>query len=212
MTTVPQPRTRLPMQLEKRPIADLCPAPYNPRIPLQPGDPGWEKLHRSLLEFDLVQPIIWNRRTGHVVGGHQRLEILRHDGHTEVDCVVVDLPLEREQALNVALNNDELGSDWDLSKLNDLLTDLRAAPGFDPTLTGFDDQQLRDLLFIPDLASPTEAIPSDDAVTFITVTLEVPREIWDTVHPALDQLLAAMPQLRLHVQFPAAMSTTRGQS
>ncbi|HTN00897.1 MAG TPA: ParB N-terminal domain-containing protein, partial [Planctomycetaceae bacterium] len=91
-------------------IADLKPAPYNPRRPLKPGSPGWKRLERSIREFDLVQPIVWNETTGHVVGGHQRLEILKHQGHTTIDAVVVKLPLEREKALNVALNNSQVGS------------------------------------------------------------------------------------------------------
>jgi ParB-like chromosome segregation protein Spo0J len=190
------------MLLRSLPLSDLRPAPYNPRVPLQPGDPGWEKLRRSLREFDLVQPIVWNSRTGHVVGGHQRLEILRHDGHTQIDCVVVDLPLEREKALNVALNNDEVGSDWEMSKLHDLLTELRDEPGFDPTLTGFDDQQLRDLLFTPDPAGLGGSDEEDDQPAGITATLIVPHDRWESVRPLLDDLLARESAVRLHVQMP----------
>jgi hypothetical protein len=190
------------MLLQTLPICDLRPAPYNPRVPLQPGDPGWEKLRRSLREFDLVQPIVWNQRTGHVVGGHQRLEVLKHDGQTHVDCVVVDLPIEREQALNVVLNNREVGSDWDPSRLVDLLTDLRAAPGFDPTLTGFDDQQLKDLLFIPEPRTEEPAASEAAGPPMVTVTLEVPPERWEVARVAIDQLLALESSIRLHVQVP----------
>ena len=35
--------------------------------------------------------IVWNKRTGHIVGGHQRFKVLKHQGHTEIECVVVDL-------------------------------------------------------------------------------------------------------------------------
>ncbi|MEZ6066831.1 MAG: ParB N-terminal domain-containing protein [Planctomycetaceae bacterium] len=147
------------MHLQRIPLGDLLPAPYNPRKSLRPGDPGWERLRRSMTEFDLVQPIVWNRRTGHVVGGHQRLAILRHEGRTEVECVVVDLPLEREQALNVALNNRNVGGDWDADKLVGLLTELQQLPDFDPTLTGFDSKELKDLLFVP---APVDAAQDPD--------------------------------------------------
>ena len=51
-----------------------------------------------------VEPVIWNRQTGNVVGGHQRLKVLIDLGQQEIDCVVVDLDLQREKALNIALN------------------------------------------------------------------------------------------------------------
>ncbi len=70
------------MQLRTLPVSLLKPAPYNPRIVLQPGMPGYDRLKRSLTEFGLVQPIIWNESTGHIVGGHQRLAILEAEGIT----------------------------------------------------------------------------------------------------------------------------------
>lgn len=189
------------MQLEQIAVDDLRPAPYNPRIELSPGDPGWERLKRSLHEFDLVQPIVWNRRTGHVVSGHQRLAILRHESVQHVDCIVVDLPLEREQALNVALNNRSVGGDWDPDKLVPLLAELQDLPDFDATLTGFDPQQIRDLLLAPGVAEPARAdvAAADAADARITATLEVPGEDWEAVQSRLDDLLADHPSVRLHV-------------
>lgn len=189
------------MQLESVAVDQLRPAPYNPRIPLRPGDSGWEKLRRSLVEFDLVQPIVWNRRTGHVVGGHQRLEVLRHEGRTSVECVVVDLPLEREQALNVALNNSSVGSDWDPDKLVDLLSELKSLPDFDATLTGYDAQQLRDLLFE---AEPASLVHDEEDVDSggVSVTLAVPYDRWSSVRRSLDQLLLQEPAVRLHITLP----------
>lgn len=43
-------------------------AAYNPRADLQPGDPEYEKLKRSIEEFGYVEPIVWNERTGNMVG------------------------------------------------------------------------------------------------------------------------------------------------
>jgi len=58
-----------------------------------------------------VEPIVWNKRTGNIVGGHQRLKVLLDMGMREVDCVVVDLDEAKEKALNLALNKiqGELG-------------------------------------------------------------------------------------------------------
>lgn len=126
------------------PISRVNPAAYNPRVDLQPGDPEFEKLRRSLAEFGCVEPLIWNAGTGNLVGGHQRLKILIAEGATEVEVSVVDLPLEKEKALNVALN--KIGGAWDDAKLAALLQDLAAIPDFDVALTGFDHVEMTDLL------------------------------------------------------------------
>ena len=62
------------MKIVKKKIEDLRPASYNPRKDLKPGDKEYEKLKRSITEFGYVEPVIWNERTGTVVGGHQRLK------------------------------------------------------------------------------------------------------------------------------------------
>ena len=92
------------MDIQKIPAAWLNPAAYNPRKDLKPGDKEYEKLKRSIAEFGFVEPVIWNRQTGNVVGGHQRLKVLLDMGVTDIDCVVIDLDLQREKALNIALN------------------------------------------------------------------------------------------------------------
>lgn len=130
------------MQIEKIKTKLLIPADYNPRKDLKPGDPEYEKLKRSLEEFGYVEPVIWNRTTGRVVGGHQRLKILLNMGMEEVDCVVVEMDEEKEKALNIALN--KINGDWDKEKLALLITDLNAAD-FDVSLTGFDPGELDDL-------------------------------------------------------------------
>ena len=130
------------MIIEKINLEQLIPADYNPRRDLQPGDSEYEKIKRSLEEFGYVDPVIWNRTTGRVVGGHQRLKVLASMGRTEVECVVVELDEEKEKALNVALN--KISGDWDKEKLAVLMTDLDAAD-FDVSLTGFDAAEIDDL-------------------------------------------------------------------
>lgn len=131
------------MLIKQLPISELKPADYNPRKDLKPGDADYEKLKRSLTEFGYVEPVIYNRTTGHVVGGHQRLKVLADLGHTDVDCVVVELDETREKALNVALN--KISGDWDESKLALLIADLDAAD-FDAELTGFDDDEIAQMI------------------------------------------------------------------
>ena len=127
------------MKIERKTISDLIPAPYNPRKDIQPGDAEYEKLKRSLKEFGYVEPVIWNVQTGHVVGGHQRLKVLRELGETEIDCVIVDLPDAQEKALNIALN--KISNDWDKEKLAELLEDLQSTD-IDLTVIGFDSAEL----------------------------------------------------------------------
>lgn len=123
------------MQIEKKKVEELKMAKYNPRKDLQPGDVEYEKLKRSIEEFGYVEPVIWNERTGNVVGGHQRLKVLKQLGYTEVDCVVVNIDETKEKALNVALN--KISGEWDEDLLTILLKDLNDN-GFDVSLTGFD--------------------------------------------------------------------------
>ena len=180
-------------------IASLKPAPYTPRKRLEPGSPGYRRLARSIAEFDLVQPIVWNERTGHVVAGHQRLQILTDRGDTEIECAVVSLPLAKEKALNVALNNTQVGSTWDDAKLHDLLAELDDLPDFDATLTGFDPDELHDLLLEP---APTLPPLDDDPDSHhVRVTLLIPPDAWEDLRPHLDHLAATHP-LELHITLP----------
>lgn len=88
--------------IERLPVATLMPADYNPRSITPEALDG---LEASVTTFGMVEPIVYNRRTGRVVGGHQRLKVLQRRGVAETDVVVVDLPEEKERALNVVLNN-----------------------------------------------------------------------------------------------------------
>ena len=131
------------MVIQTLPVDKLVPADYNPRKDLKPGDPEYEKLKRSITEFGYVEPVLWNKTTGHVVGGHQRLKVLIDTGVTEVECVVVEMSEEKEKALNVALN--KISGEWDKDKLSLLIADLQGAD-FDVSLTGFDAVEIDKLL------------------------------------------------------------------
>ncbi len=124
------------MRIKTIAIQEINPAPYNPRIDLKPGNPEYETLKRSIDTFGCVEPLVWNKRSGNLVGGHQRFKVLLARGDTEVDVSVVDLPPEKEKALNIALN--KISGDWDPRKLAQLLDELVQLPGFDVQLTGFD--------------------------------------------------------------------------
>lgn len=84
-------------------------------------------------EFGYVEPVIWNKRSGNVIGGHQRLTVMKNLGYTEVDCVIVDLDDMGEKALSIALN--KIQGEWDRDKLASLLTEFDGSE-FDVTMTG----------------------------------------------------------------------------
>lgn len=150
------------MHIKTIPISELNPAAYNPRKDLKPGDPEYEKLKKSISEFGFVEPIVWNQRTGNVVGGHQRLKVLRDLGEKEVTVSVVDLNEKQEAALNVALN--KISGDWDIPKLKDLLVELDDGD-FDLALTGFDEAELKKMIDF----DPPQATEQDlDAVKVLS--------------------------------------------
>ena len=130
------------MKIEKIHISKLNPAEYNPRKNLQPGDAEYEKLKRSMEQFGYVEPVIWNKTTGRVIGGHQRLKVLVDLGLKEVDCVVVEMDEKREKVLNIALN--KINGEWDTDKLAMLISDLQGSD-FDVSLTGFEEAEIADL-------------------------------------------------------------------
>ena len=134
------------IQQERRSIDDLNPAEYNPRKRLQPGDEEYERLKTSIETFGYVDPIIINA-DGTVIGGHQRLFVLRDLGYSEADVAVVDLSKADEKALNIALN--KISGEWDEEKLAEIFAELDAE-GYDLSLTGFGEDELSGLLSVTD--------------------------------------------------------------
>lgn len=135
------------MQLTVRmvPVGLLNPAPYNPRKKLRRGDPEYDDIANSLREFGLVQNLIWNERTGNLVGGHQRLTVARNEFNApEMPCVVVNLDDAAEKRLNMMLNRIGQGL-WDMGKLAELVQGLNA-DAVDVFALGFSAAEIEDLL------------------------------------------------------------------
>ena len=115
------------MEIRKMKLSELTPAEYNPRVELKPGDQEWEALDESIDNFGYVEPIVWNERTGNIVGGHQRRNVLLARGVEEEDISVVNLSSEDEKILNVLLNKSK--GIWDVAKLVALIDEIKAAGG-----------------------------------------------------------------------------------
>ena len=137
---------------EKRKISDLIPAAYNPKnLTAQQA----KDLDISLSRFSLADPIIINTNNT-IIGGHQRIKVLKQKGVDSVDVRVPDkeLSVSEEKELNLRLNKN-LG-EWDYELLKD----------FDPDMlidVGFDTKELDDIF-------PVEVDEKDDEVP------EVPEE------------------------------------
>ena len=130
------------MEIKELSLKELKPAAYNPRKKLKKGDKEYEKIKQSLLKFGYVDPIIVNEDLT-VIGGHQRLTVLKDLDYETAKCVIVDLPKEDEKALNIALN--KITGQWDEALLADLLLDLQESD-FNLDLTGFEPPEIDDIL------------------------------------------------------------------
>lgn len=134
-------------------IEDLKPAEYNPRVQLKPGDSEYEKIKKSIQEFGYSDPIVVNKDLT-VIGGHQRLSVMKNLGYKEIEVAQVDLSKSKEKALNIALN--KISGLWDEAKLNDLFEDLKD-DSFDLDLTGFDSSEISDLYSDEELLNDEES-------------------------------------------------------
>jgi len=124
-------------------IDELIEAEYNPRARLTERDDEFQDLKYSIDNFGYVTPIIVNGRNNTVIGGHQRLNVLKSIGYTEIDCVVLDLDETDEKLLNVALN--KIDGEWDYGELGELLREMQSADA-DMKLTGFSPAEIDDIL------------------------------------------------------------------
>jgi hypothetical protein len=98
-------------------------APYNPRVM---RDDARARLRKNVEERGMVTTFTWNRRTGNLVGGHQRLSVLdsiegTKDYQLQVTVVDYDDKTEREQ--NLFMNNPLVHGDWDIERLQALFKD-----------------------------------------------------------------------------------------
>ncbi len=161
------------MNIQTIRIDKLIPATYNPRKDLKPNDPEYIKIKNSIENFGFVNPLIINKDMT-VIGGHQRLKVLKELGFIELECIVVDLDKTNEKALNIALN--KIQGDWDEEKLEELLQELKLQ-NFDTNLTGFDfdevDEMLKDMN-----GSKEDDFDIDSAYEEIEEPITKPGDIW----------------------------------
>jgi len=165
------------IQITQVGIEELRPDPANPR---RISDEELESLTRSIREFGLVDPIIARKEDKTVIGGHQRLLAARRLGYKTVPVVLVDLSQEQAHLLNIALNR--ISGTWDEELLARLLSELNEVPNVDLTLSGFRQDELKELLKSLDARDKRERIETFDLDAAIKAAQSAPvakrGDIW----------------------------------
>lgn len=131
------------MVVETKKINEINIAEYNPRKALKKGDKEYEKIRKSIEEFGLVEPLVWNKRTGRLVGGHQRIKVLSDLGVESVPVAVVDLDDISEKKLNIALNRVQ--GEWDFGMLAEIIREFEIN-NVNYDSTGWDESDIRAIL------------------------------------------------------------------
>lgn len=192
--------------MKGRKLRDLTPADYNPR---KINDWALAALESSMQAFGDLSGVVVNRRTGNVVGGHQRLKHLPADLDIQILEALdepneqgtvaygavdwrgekwhyreVDVDPETEVAMNLAANQH--GGVFDVPKLSELLQQLEA-DGFDMDLLGFDQDELSDMLKTSGEVIPTDMpeLPTEDRDPFQRVTFTLHDEQAELIERAL---------------------------
>ena len=111
--------------------SQLHPAEYNPR---QISDEGRKALKRSIKKYGVVGGIVVNKATGYtIVGGHQKVSILdelnKYDEDTNgndysIRVELVDVDEKTEKSMNIALNNPNVGGQWDFDKMREIIPEI----------------------------------------------------------------------------------------
>lgn len=109
------------LEVRSIPIADLNPAPYNPRTIDQPS---LDALEASIRDFGQRENLIVNKDLT-VISGHMRLRILKKLGFKDAMCDVVELTKDDEKKLNLIMNSPKLQGVFDLVKVDKLLEQLK---------------------------------------------------------------------------------------
>lgn len=110
--------------IEKIHRSEISGAPYNPRKITASAK---KKLRKSLRDFGLLAPITFNKTTGNIVGGHQRIDAMDSLNRTqdyELTVAMVEMTAEEEVKANIVLNNPSVMGSWDEELLAEINTDF----------------------------------------------------------------------------------------
>lgn len=106
----------------------INPADYNPR---KIEKSNRDMLKKNLKSRGLMGGIVWNQRSGNLVGGHQKLSIIDEaEGYPDkvqdyfIRVEVVDLSDKEEKEQNIFLNNKNAQGEWDTDLVKNLIPDI----------------------------------------------------------------------------------------
>ena len=159
-----------PLTVEEVPIDQLRPDPANPR---RISDEELDSLERSIRQWGFVQPVLARREDSTVIGGHQRLLAARRLGLTTVPVTYLDLSMEQARVLNLALN--KISGSWDDALLARLLADLQTNPELDLSLSGFEEDEIADLLRSLETREKKERVEDFDLDEALEEATRAPR-------------------------------------
>jgi hypothetical protein len=120
--------TKLKWTSQQRKINELIPAQYNPRRLTEPQE---KQLTESIQKFDICDPIVINS-DNKIIGGHQRIKVLKKQGVETVDVRVPSrqLTADEEKELNLRLNKNM--GEWDYELLSEFDEEMLKVVGFSP--------------------------------------------------------------------------------
>ena len=160
------------IELQHWPVCKLIPYGRNPRK----NDHVIEQMAGAIQEFGFRIPII-AKSTGEVVDGHLRLKAALHLGLETVPVVLADdLTPMQIKAFRILANRSATWADWDEDLLRLELEELQL-DDFDLALTGFDDDEIAELLAGEE--TTTEGNTDEDAAPEVPVVpVSKPGDVW----------------------------------
>ncbi len=160
------------IELHHWPVGKLIPYGRNPRK----NDHVIEQMAGAIQEFGFRIPII-AKSTGEVVDGHLRLKAALHLGLETVPVVLADdLTPMQIKAFRILANRSATWADWDEDLLRLELEELQL-DDFDLSLTGFDDDEIAELLAGEE--TTTEGNTDEDDAPEVPVTpVSKPGDVW----------------------------------
>lgn len=160
------------IELHHWPVGKLIPYGRNPRK----NDHVIEQMAGAIQEFGFRIPII-AKSTGEVVDGHLRLKAALHLGLETVPVVLADdLTPMQIKAFRILANRSATWADWDEDLLRLELEELQL-DDFDLSLTGFDDDEIAELLAGEETTTEGNT-DEDDAPEVPDTPVSKPGDIW----------------------------------
>ena len=132
------------MRFEEIILDDYIDSPTNSRVMYKEGDPVFESISQSIDQFDFIQPLIVNEKTGHIIAGHLRKRVLKSKGIDKAAAVIVSFDIIKEKAAVLAFN--KITGSWNFEKLANVLDELSKTPSFDVSITGFETPEISKIL------------------------------------------------------------------